>query len=310
MTCPECGGGEVRQITPNSYECLGQVLVGMAPPEATGMPHPAPIHRPCGARFQVGSAAPTPSCASCGLDSIGGCEDCGRRLCGRHGTSGGPFLCGDCVRQRQARRAEAEAASARDEAERREGERKELEAILAGSDSPGEVAAALRRQEGLVDRDRCRDAWRRLAPVLGLAPTHDCLEVSGRGSILHPWRETPASRIQAWRAAGVGSYRIPAYGDADGVIKTDVDLFLAADGTHWRSTGLEEEFPRTQITISRRLILPRGAPFQTRRRKGYSQVPGSTQIQTWYAPHMRSEQGVEGEFDYTRAVATILEQAS
>lgn len=300
----------MRQITPNSYECLGQVLVGMAPPEATGMPHSTPIHQPCGALFQLGAAVPTPSCANCGLDSIGACEDCERRLCGRHGTSSGPFLCGDCLRQRQARRADAEAASARTEAERKERERGELVAVLTGSDDPGEVAAALHRHEQMVDRDQCRDTWRRLAPALDLAPTHDCVEVSGRGSILHPWREVPESRIAVWRAVGVGSYRIPAYGEVQEERKTDIDLFLAADGSHWRSTGMEEQFPRPQRTISRRLVLPRGAVFQTRRHRGYSQVPGSTQIKSWYGPQMRSEQGFEGEFDYVRAVAAILREAT
>lgn len=301
----------MRQITPNSYECLGQVLVGMAPPQATGLPHPTPIYRLCRTRFQLGAAVLTPSCVSCGLDSIGACEDCGRRLCGRHGTTSGPFLCGDCLRRRQAERADTEAMSAQREAKRKKREREELVAVLTGSDDPGEVAAALRRFEHMADRDQCRNAWRRLIRAVNLAPTHDCVEVSGRGSILHPWREVPESRIAVWRAVGVGSYRNPANREVQEERKTDIDLFLAADGSSWRSTGMEGGFSRTQRTVSYRIVLPRGAVFETRRHGGgYIEVPGSAGIESWSSPQMRDEKGFEGKFDYARAVAAILKEVA
>lgn len=50
ISCPQCGGGELRQITPGYYECLGQIIIGAPPPEATRASpphaHRAAVRRP------------------------------------------------------------------------------------------------------------------------------------------------------------------------------------------------------------------------------------------------------------------------
>jgi hypothetical protein len=98
-TCPNCGGTQVRQITPGFFECESRVLVGVVPLEVSGQPAPIPDYRICGRRFQAGKTAETPLCA-CGRYSIGRCSDCARPLCGEHGTANSPFLCDECVTRR------------------------------------------------------------------------------------------------------------------------------------------------------------------------------------------------------------------
>jgi hypothetical protein len=100
-SCPSCRGTDLRQITPGLFECISQIQVGAIPPGVHGNPGYLPVPGPCGHRFQVAAGAgPTEPCF-CGRDSIGACRDCGRRLCGLHGTSEGEFLCGDCLTGRK-----------------------------------------------------------------------------------------------------------------------------------------------------------------------------------------------------------------
>jgi len=99
--CPQCGGSDLRQITPGFFECLTQVQVGAIPPGAHGNREYLPVPGPFRHRFQVGSGNTEP--CFCGRDSIGTCKDCARRFCGLHGSSEGEFLCESCVRQRSAK---------------------------------------------------------------------------------------------------------------------------------------------------------------------------------------------------------------
>lgn len=103
ISCPQCGGSELRQITPGFFECVSQVQVGAIPPGVHGNREHLPVPGPCGHRFQVGgSGGPAEPC-HCGRDSIGACRDCSRRLCGLHGTNEGEFLCAECIGKRRDR---------------------------------------------------------------------------------------------------------------------------------------------------------------------------------------------------------------
>lgn len=304
VCCPQCRGKRLQQITPSFYECLELVVVGMAPPEATGLPHPAPVERPCGARFQVGTPVVSPSCGFCGLDSIGTCEGgCERRLCGVHGTTRPPFLCRECLKRMKTKKAEEEAATRHRAQEARDRVRAQLDSILRASEDPQEVAQALREHEELVDRDHCREAWSRLIDALSLEPTHECVEIVGRGirffdlrmSASEPgrWRETADSRIEVWRAAEVN---------------IGLDLFLTAEGEYWRSTGCQEIlYLQAGGRSSRTFILPRGQPFEMVRGRGHFEVPGSIQVRRPGASKTYIDRTIEDPQLFIRAVATILE---
>lgn len=84
---------------------------------------------PCRRRYQEGSPdGMAITCATCTMDSIGACADCGDRQCGNCGLQGvGIFICRACQRKRDAARA-AEAAEAAAEAER---QRKRLQDLTA-----------------------------------------------------------------------------------------------------------------------------------------------------------------------------------
>jgi hypothetical protein len=316
VSCPQCRGKNLRQITPGYYECLDQVIVGMAPPEATGLPHPAPVERPCGARFQVGTPAATPSCAFCGLDSIGTCEGgCARRLCGVHGTSRPPFLCRQCFDQRKAKKAQEEAAARRQAAVARDRNQAELNSILDASEDPEEVAQALRQHEELVDVERCRAAWSRLVKSLALRPTHECVEIVGRGvrffdlrvNAFEPgrWREVPGSRIRVWRAAGAGSRRHPPF-DGNPEKTETFDLFLTAEGEHWRSVRSRLLSVGAGGRSSERIVLPHGRSFATARKGKYIEVPDGIFIGQHDAPKAYYDRSVDHPMNFVRAVAAIL----
>ncbi len=109
VICPHCGGKQIRQITPGEFECVTPHPAGLAPPWPGGF---TPF-RPCTHRFQIATATRTELCA-CGRESIGQCNQCGKRLCGLHGTEGGEFLCSVCQQQRQEQRFAREAEEERD----------------------------------------------------------------------------------------------------------------------------------------------------------------------------------------------------
>jgi hypothetical protein len=256
-------------------------------------------------------------CALCGLDSIGTCEGgCARRLCGVHGTSRPPFLCRECFDRRKAKKAKEEAAAMRRAVQARDRSQVEVNSILDTSENPGEVARVLRQHEDLVDVKRCRAAWSRLVNSLSLQPTHECVEIVGRGvrffdlrvSASEPgrWREVPGSRVGVWRAAGVGRRRHPPYGEIQEHVDT-FDLFLPADGDPWRSTGLQ---PVLWLSAGGRgrshIILPKGRPFETVRMRGHLQVPDAIQTGERDAPKAYYDRSAENPMDFVRAVAAIL----
>jgi hypothetical protein len=289
----------------------------MAPPEATGLPHPAPVERPCGARFQVGASVAPPSCALCGLDSIGTCEGgCARRLCGMHGTSRPPFLCRECFDRRKAKKAQEEAAAMRRALEARDRNQVEVDSILDTSEDPREIARVLRQYEDLVDVKRCRAAWSRLVNDLSLQPTHEYVEIVGRGirffdlrvNASEPgrWREVPGSRVGVWRAAGVGRRRHPSYGEIKEHVDT-FDLFLPAEGGPWHSSGLQPVLSLSAGGRARRhIILPKGRPFEAVRMRGHLQVPAAIQTGDRNAPKAYYDRSVENPMDIVRAIAAIL----
>lgn len=109
VTCPYCGGNQVRQITPGEFECVTPHPAGLVPPGPGGF---APM-RPCTHRFQIATTVRTAPC-SCGRESIGKCNDCGKFLCGLHGTGSGEFLCAGCQQARQEQRFALEAQEEHD----------------------------------------------------------------------------------------------------------------------------------------------------------------------------------------------------
>lgn len=316
VSCPQCQGSNLRQITPGFYECLEQIVVGMAPPEATGLPHPAPVERPCGGRFQVGTPTATLSCAFCGLDSIGTCEgDCARRLCGVHGTSRPPFLCRECLDRRKTEKVREEAAAHRRAAEGRARKQAEVNSILDASEDPEEVARTLRQHEELVDVEQCRVAWSRLVESLALKPTHECVEIIGRGvrffdlriNASEPgrWHEVSESRIGVWRAAGAGSRRHPPFDGGREETET-FDLFLTAGGEHWRSVQSRLLSVGAGGRGSERIVLPHGRPFATVRKGKYVEVQDGIFIGQRDAPKAYYDRSVDHPMNFVRAVAAIL----
>jgi hypothetical protein len=223
-------------------------------------------------------------------------------LCGRHGTSTGAFLCRGCFDRRAADAEKSRAAAARDKKSAEQKLRADAYAILAQSDDLAEVAAAIRRNERYIEVGDCREAWKRLVKTIELEPEYDCIEIEGRGSLFYPWREVSQSRVSVWRAEGVG--RILHHVDRPG--KSDIDVFLGAGGGHWRSRGDEVLLTQQQYSsLHKRLLLPRGASFRTKRREHRRFVPSGREIMS--GGNSSSE---EAPSDYPRAVAEILDRAA
>ncbi|TMK57388.1 MAG: hypothetical protein E6G51_06380 [Actinobacteria bacterium] len=161
----------------------------------------------------------------------------------------------------------------------------------------------LRAHEELVDHDRCRAAWSRLVADLSLEPTHECVEITGRGirffdlriSASEPgrWREAAGSRIEVWHAAEVN---------------IGLDLFLTAEGNYWRSTGCQEILYLAAGGRSKRtFILPKGRAFETVRRRGHLEVPDSIQVRRPGGPNTYSDGAAEDPRLLIAGIATILE---
>jgi hypothetical protein len=99
LSCPQCGGAQIRQITPGLFECASQIDASM-PPGMAGNPTWLHASRPCRHRFQISTPGASELCA-CGRQSIGICQDCKQSLCGLHGTDIGAFLCAECLQRRE-----------------------------------------------------------------------------------------------------------------------------------------------------------------------------------------------------------------
>lgn len=320
VTCPRCGSDETRQITPGYYECTAQIAVGGIPPSLTGLSHPIPDIQPCGARFQLGVPVATPSCALCGLDSIGTCEGCRRRLCGNHGTASPPFLCRECLNKRTAERERARAgANARLEEETRQ-RRHDVASVLATSRDPREITEALTADEAAVDSDQCRAAWSRLIGDLSLEPTHEYVEVIGNSTKWfiafgasptdrERWKESSAARVGVWLAPQAGTIRHRRLEEeAEGRLEANIDLFLDRDGNLWRTWGSGKELWIPSLVRGQRdfFVLPRGRAFEAAPNGRHLKVVDGIAVQ----PFDTSQEDVRWSATVlsglVRAVATIL----
>jgi hypothetical protein len=101
MTCPECGGGERRQIAPGYWECQSMVLTPGMVPLPNGLLTPGPVDGTCGHCYHEGlprSDAANAQCV-CGTFAIGKCVRCGKGVCGHHSNfHSGSRLCIACIR--------------------------------------------------------------------------------------------------------------------------------------------------------------------------------------------------------------------
>lgn len=237
-TCPKCGGSNLRPITPGYFECLSPVTVGVI--QHPGGMGPMPAVAECGHHFQTGATSASGPCG-CGRDSIGSCTDCGRRLCGLHGTTKGPFLCAECFNARHQREvayagaaAEQARAAAAQKEQDRAARRNSMTARLAVTQNPHEIAALVIENEADITDEASRDAWVRLVNSGIIDPTHDIVTAVGRQHLLvvgnfcnapdpgWGWRET--GRVNAWCAHD----------------DTAPDRWLEANGRLWlpdRSSG-------------------------------------------------------------------------
>lgn len=190
-SCPKCGSSSVRQITPDFFECTNEILEGV-------VAGPVPMYRPCGNRFQVAPSSQVESCI-CGRHSIGNCFDCGRALCGLHGSDSGLFLCADCTKARGQRAGEEfrkrEAAVAKEWSEWAE----RVCAELAAEADP--VARLVRYVELATSEELEKAGWRDWIHLLepskpAALPPYDRL-LTGRP----PWQHKPPwdhDIVQRW----------------------------------------------------------------------------------------------------------------
>ncbi len=93
-TCPQCGGSAAQILAPGFFECTSEVLRDAVPPGVHGNPSVIPLYGACGFRYQEGGSVQAAVPCECGMFSVGICAECGKHLCGRHGThSGSRFVC-------------------------------------------------------------------------------------------------------------------------------------------------------------------------------------------------------------------------
>lgn len=245
-SCPACGGTTLRPITPGFYLCESPIDASIPP----GGGNPDWIHgvRPCGHRFQLAVNDMSPQC-SCGRQSIGRCQDCSKPLCGLHGTSGGDFLCSQCLKERRAeaiakmKREQETALAAAETAERRLMHKRASAASQLGSAaSIAEIIGTLRARKDVLDKGTCRKAWRKLVAAEAVEPSHDAVSVVGWGHFLIcGWQNDPGwlwhktgSRSALWRGK---LEREPAYIDADGQVfrpTASLKLDIPKGPTFWR----------------------------------------------------------------------------
>ena len=223
MQCPDCGGTDLEALRPGLFRCMSPVMVGIVPPEMSGMPGPMGHFEPCGYRFAV--ATPGESSATCGYCTrlaIGSCEDCRRPLCHLHGTARGPFICGSCLEARK-----TAADKRRRDAERvAEEQRSNVNASVSAADSLGRLLTLIEQHGPVVSPEACRTAWSRLVQAgdvpptheIGRATSHECWFTAG-GSNYDPgwgWREPDhRERFDAWMCPG-DERSVPVWFDAEG----------------------------------------------------------------------------------------------
>lgn len=312
MTCPQCGGTELRILTPGSYECMSPVLVGMLP-NAHGPGMHQPAHRLCGHLFQIG-AGPSGETCPCGRFAIGRCQGCDRALCGMHGARTSRFLCSDCIERERAASREREAEARAQAATRRAGDSHAATALVQRSDDPSAIVEVLTAHEDLVPVEAMRCAWQRFAEAGLFTASEDMVTVEGRatagGYVLSrgtyttqfgKWTET--SREPALRARGAGRQVIPANGEQSECCIEGFDVWFDRSGQLW-SDGRGRGPAVLSIKERRetaRVVVPTGAPFRPQRRKsnflGWEmQVPGAQHA--WpYHP---------GAIEYARALVAVL----
>lgn len=300
--CPDCGGRDLRYITPNYIECRSLKDISV-PVGLFGNAMHIGGSRVCGYCFQIdpGSALMTDAVrdsgwvqCSCGRYAIGRCMDCNRALCGKHGSSGDSFLCADCFNERAEpgyrARAAAEAAAT--------AERTAFGARLdIAADSPERVLDLLTARDASIADDVLRGAWARvrqhithsheLVSVIGRSGSNDSASRSLR---LRPkpkvdlgiWSEERRSDL--WLASGAG--RLNRGTHSSPKWEENLDLWLDPSGAIWRATTEDACLVQYAPEVNQSLILPPGCPFVA------APVPGKIRL---YAEHGRAAQLAEGK---------------
>ena len=241
VTCPSCGGAAIVPVGGRWFRCSAELWVDRHPGQ-DNVPHPHRVPVACDHRFFVGGGLRTASCerGGCGLDSIGTCPDCGKRLCYQH--YGSP--CGSC-------RADAEFESN----QRRQVALASEQDWLASSASAREVVKTLNGGvryraggERAFTPRHVLEAWRRLA-VSGKLPATDLQLARARRrrirtSVLgRAWQAVPEDRLgPVWMAPealareGIGDSSATWYRDA--VIDSDGVVYMVEVITRLQGAGL------------------------------------------------------------------------
>jgi hypothetical protein len=265
IACPRCGGSDVRQITPGSFECESEVQTGWhdAPPSVTGAGFQRlPVWGPCGHEFQIGAWRATPSCGwpECGRDSIGTCVgNCGRRLCGHHGPKDGPFRCADCAREHALRRKREEETKQAEAAESSAKDKIALEERLAAATTAETLLQVLREVDRTpAPKAACREAWMRLVAAGEVRARHDIVAVEGHGTA-PGW---VLSRFGLTSQRGSWSSPTPF-----------IEIWPSSDGAVWidaKAVAYRRKPGEVRLSINgeprtRYFVLPKGERMDTRR---------------------------------------------
>jgi hypothetical protein len=215
LTCPSCGGRVVRPVGGGWFQCVGALVVARYPGQ-DNVPHPHVLPVACAHRFYVGAGQGAITCerGGCGLDSIGACPKCGKRLCYQHyGTP-----CDLCQQD-----AEFDADKRRKLA--RADEQTRLESA-SNAREVGDILRAPRIAGDPISPRHVLDAWLRLAKAEMTPATNLYLarvRCRRKSLISRSWQAEPETRLgPVWMAARALS--IEVRGDDTSWIRKDAVL--------------------------------------------------------------------------------------
>jgi hypothetical protein len=180
---------------------------------------------------------------------------CARRLCGLHGRSSGPLICGECERKR-----EQEAAAVQADARKAEERAKNsLDARMSSVTSASELLKIIRETDIGAEIGAYRRAWLQLVSLGSVSASHNVVETHGR--------EFAHGLIPTFgRAAKRGTWSPPTP-----IIEIwpsfDDEVWLDANGIAYKSEGSVRLMILDDSPKAERFVLPKGETAIFRRNK-------------------------------------------